>query len=355
MITIENHLNNHLAQSLPFVLYAKPNSQKLIGYFQQDYQIYSTINYTDSGFVFAPFDGEENIFFSIENCEVVTDSIADLQVDFAVFNDVQPSQAVKQNHMQLVQQGIDAIVNNEIKKVVLSRKETLAITDMNFLLYYKRLLKAYPTAFRYLFFHPQVGFWMGATPEQLVKQHNDAIETVALAATQVKMNIEDVVWSEKEIEEQKVVTDFIIQNLKPFVTELQLSQPYTAQAGTLFHIKTDIKAKLAKKEYFVNVLTALHPTPALCGYPKQEAKKFILSHENYDREFYAGFLGELHYNPLTKQTNESDIFVNLRCMQLESNKVHLYVGGGIMAQSNPEAEFVETINKSKTIKKILGS
>lgn len=355
MIKIQEYLNKHLEQSLPFILYAKPNNASLIGYFQQDYEIYSTDNFLDKGFVFAPFTGSDNVFFPVKNCEILIDSIADLEVEFSEFEDQLPSDAVFHQHIELVEKGIEAIKQGQAKKVVLSRKETIAIPDINFMLYFSRLLKAYPTAFRYLFFHPQVGFWMGATPEQLVKYTDEYIETVALAGTQVQTKKEDVVWTDKEREEQKIVTDFIIQSLEPFISEIEIYQPYTTQAGTLFHIKTDIKAKLANPNYFVNVLMALHPTPALCGLPKQAAKEFIIANEGYDREFYSGFLGELQYNPETKMHSESNLFVNLRCMQLEYKKVHLYIGGGITAMSNPQAEFYETVNKSKTIKKILGT
>lgn len=353
MIEIENYLNSHLAESLPFVLYAKPNSDAIVGFFQQDYHVYQTNDYLDKGFVFAPFDGEENVFFPVENCEVVIDSLTNLEVTFGLYEDDFPSDETKNFHINLVDKGIAAIQSGQLKKVVLSRKETIAIPNIDFMLMYKRLLKAYPTAFRYLFFHPQIGFWMGATPEQLVKQKQQSVYTVALAGTQVKANIKEVVWEEKEKEEQKIVTDFILSSLKPLTSEIKYSEPYTVQAGSLFHIKTDIEATLNQPEDFVAVLKALHPTPALCGMPKQEAKDFISKNEGYDREFYSGFLGELHYNAQTKTVQESDLFVNLRCMQLGFNQVHLYLGGGITASSNPEMEFLETVNKSKTIKKVL--
>ena len=353
MIEIEKYLNNHLVESLPFVLYAKPNSDAIVGYFQQDYQVYQTNDYLDKGFVFAPFDGDENIFFPLENCEIVVDNLNDLEVDFGVFQDQIPNEDTKNFHINLVEKGIAAIQTGQLIKVVLSRKETINLPIIDFMLMYKRLLKAYPTAFRYLFFHPQVGFWMGATPEQLLKQKQQTIYTVALAGTQVKSSLEEVVWEEKEKDEQKIVTDFILTNLAPYTQQIKSTQPYTVQAGSLFHIKTDIEATLNQPEDFVAVLKALHPTPALCGMPKQEAKEFIIQNEDYDREFYSGFLGELHYNAQTKTFQESDLFVNLRCMQLGFNQVHLYLGGGITANSHPESEFLETVNKSKTIKKVL--
>jgi isochorismate synthase len=79
---------------------------------------------------------------------------------------------------------------------------------------------------------------------------------------------------------------------------------------------------------------------------------FIINNEGYDRSFYAGFLGELNFDFETKE-NTTDLYVNLRCMQVKENLAHIYVGGGITIDSNAEIEWLETVNKSQTIKKIL--
>ena len=91
----------------------------------------------------------------------------------------------------------------------------------------------------------------------------------------------------------------------------------------------------------------LHPTPAVCGLPKEIAKAFIDTYEGYNRSFYTGFLGELN------RDFASDLFVNLRCMQIENNQAHLYMGCGITKDSNPEKEWKESVNKSMTMKRIL--
>jgi isochorismate synthase len=97
----------------------------------------------------------------------------------------------------------------------------------------------------------------------------------------------------------------------------------------------------------------LHPTPAVCGLPKENAKQFILENEGYERKFYSGFLGELNLNTILNKVVDSDLFVNLRCMEIERHKVHLYIGCGITKDSNPEKEYIETANKAMTMKQIL--
>lgn len=210
----------------------------------------------------------------------------------------------------------------------------------------------YPTAFNYCFYHPKVGLWLGATPEQLLKIEENQLKTVALAGTKtIAEQTEN--WGEKEQVEQQLVTDFIINNLNNFVDNLSVSKPYTHQAGSLLHIKTDISAKIKDRNQLKNILDILHPTPAVCGFPKEIAKKFIIENEGYNREFYAGFLGELNFSTENNITENSDLFVNLRCMKVENSVAQIFVGGGITADSNSEKEFLETVNKSETIKKVV--
>jgi isochorismate synthase len=81
--------------------------------------------------------------------------------------------------------------------------------------------------------------------------------------------------------------------------------------------------------------------------------KTIEDNEEYDREYYSGFLGEFNIDLKTFKTQKSDLFVNLRCMKIDEKMVHLYIGCGVTADSIPENEYIETVNKSMTIKKIL--
>ncbi len=109
-----------------------------------------------------------------------------------------------------------------------------------------------------------------------------------------------------------------------------------------------------KREFNLKkIINSLHPTPAVCGFPKTVAQKFLLENENFDREYYAGYLGELN----SKFRNfETHLFVNLRCMKIEKNscgqfeKVHFFAGGGITKDSIAENEWAETVQKMQTMK-----
>ena len=210
---------------------------------------------------------------------------------------------------------------------------------------FQNLISTYPTAFRYLFFHPKIGLWMGATPEQLVKINQNQFETVALAGTQLYS--ENVIWATKEIEEQQFVTDYIVAKVKDKVTKLIISDAKTVKAGNLAHLKSSISGELTADFQANDLIKTLHPTPAVCGLPKENAIDFILKNEGYNRKYYAGFLGE--YN----KDNQTDLFVNLRCLEVENDVVNIYVGCGITKDSNPEKEFIETENKSMTMRNVL--
>ena len=82
-------------------------------------------------------------------------------------------------------------------------------------------------------------------------------------------------------------------------------------------------------------------------------KQFILENEGYDRDYYSGFLGELNIDLVTFKTQQSDLFVNLRCMKINNSKAQLFIGCGITEHSIPHDEYIETVNKSMTMKKIL--
>jgi isochorismate synthase len=96
-----------------------------------------------------------------------------------------------------------------------------------------------------------------------------------------------------------------------------------------------------------DLLQALHPTPAVCGLPKQETFRFITAHEHVSRQYYSGFMGPLGI------AHSTHLYVSLRCMQIHGNEHHLYAGGGLLKDSVEQQEWLETEAKMQTMKKIL--
>ncbi|MBA4135028.1 MAG: isochorismate synthase [Flavobacterium sp.] len=342
-----------LEKQLPFVLYAKPKADRMIALFQENDSLHFLKDFSEKGFVFAPFDGDAIPYIPQAESEVYVEKIKETDFLIAPNPIIEADEAAKRDFEALVTAGVDAIGQGAFEKVVLSRKAMVAIPSFELETVFKKLVAFYPTAFKYCFFHPKIGLWLGASPEQFLKINQEALQTVALAGTQAVTDSTQLVWQEKEIEEQQLVTDFITQSLSDKVSGLTVSSPYSVQAGNLWHIKTDIAATIGSNSNLEEIIKSLHPTSAVCGLPKAAAKDFILQNESYDRSYYSGFLGELNIDLATFRTEQTDLFVNLRCMKINDKHVELFIGCGITKDSVPEAEFIETVNKSMTMRKVL--
>ena len=255
----------------------------------------------------------------------------------------------------LVHDAIDFIGETGIAKVVVSRTAARTLPErFDPAVVFAALCERYPHAFVSLVAVPGVGTWLGATPEILLTLDNMALTTMALAGTQRRPNdlpLERVTWGRKETVEQDMVSAYV----RGFfwdagVTHVVESGPQTIAAGSVVHLQTLFRVELPEAERLAlanRVLDELHPTSAVCGMPKHQALAFILAHEGYDRSFYSGFLGPVHIQ------GESSLYVNLRCMQLGENAAHLYVGAGITADSQPQAEWRETELKAETMLAVL--
>ncbi len=256
----------------------------------------------------------------------------------------------KDNYLEGLKKTIAALKDKKLEKVVISRtlQENLDTLDIKgfIIRLVKDLHAKYPNAF--VFAHsPEEGkVWVGATPEILLQSRAGEMKTVALAGTRLRTE-EQSTWGEKEKGEQQNVVDFIKGLLNSNdVNDLNISQPYTAQAGHLEHIKSDISftSSLSDKK----IATILHPTSAVCGMPRDKALQWIEEIESHDRGYYAGAIG---YH----SENEFSSFVQLRCALLDVHamKITYFAGGGIMPDSDPELEWKETENKIEVLRGVV--
>lgn len=343
-------IQEHLDSKLPFVCYCKPNSDKLIGLFQRNNQLH-TLDQIKSGFAFVSFDSNSKYGIPEQESDVYIESISNFEAYQNSDKEQEVNVLAKVNFESLVVKALGEINSGTFEKVVLSRNEVVELSNFTIEKVFSSLILKYPNSFRYCFYHPEIGLWMGASPELILKSNQNKVQTVSLAGTQLNSESHNIIWEEKEINEQQTVTKFIIDALKFCGAEVTESIPYTFHAGSIVHIKTDIEAQFESEVNVPNILELLHPTPAVCGFPKKEALEFISANEGYDREFYAGYLGEWN------QEGNFDLYVNLRCMKLVTNDgsaiAKLFVGCGINSGSQPEKEFVETVNKAQTLKSIL--
>ena len=366
-----NRIESQYQNRLPFVVYRKPNNIGVKGLLQNTSDLFFTENFTEKGFVFSPFDNsEKTVLIPAEKSESISCESWDQVLRRTSHNLVVSDtlKASQKRHVDLVKKGVKAIKYGDFKKVVLSRQEEVNLSEINPINVFNNLLATYKSAFVYCWYHPKVGLWLGATPETLLKIEGRRFSIMALAGTQDYNGNLNVAWKDKERQEQQFVTDFIIDHLKPLVESFKASDTETVKAGNLVHLKTMISAQLKSEVILKDVINSLHPTPAVCGLPKMEAKHFILSNENYKREFYTGFLGELNFetkvSPRSGRRNienrayaikrkSTQLYVNLRCMQIKDKQGIIYVGGGITESSDPEVEWKETVSKSLVIRNVL--
>lgn len=356
-----------LQQNIPFASYRLPLNREIITVVQHHSMPERLESLNDlhekTGFVVSPFTESptSGTFFLQPDCVFFSNDIADIYIDKLAANNrfiklektkntikTTPSEEFIGN----VNNAVSAMKANEFQKVVLSKVRVEQLPDgFQPEEYFLKLCQKYPHAFVYIMQLPEVGCWIGATPEPLLTIENGSVKTVSLAGTQVatELETEDYRWSSKEIEEQGIVTNFVELTLRSLqISNIIKTGPENYRAANLIHLKTafefpqtDIENRLS------DLLKALHPTPSVGGLPKNEARDFILANEQHDRGYYTGFFGPVNIN------EKSDVFVNLRCLQLFDNNFVLYSGAGITSSSVAEKEWEETDNKMLTLMNVI--
>ena len=244
--------------------------------------------------------------------------------------------------------------NGDFRKLVLSRCAEHPVTeDVSPLELYQRACQLYPRMFISLVYTPKTGCWLTATPEILLEGKGQAWRTIALAGTmklkddELHGEGEGLTWSTKNIQEQRYVATYLKECLERFADNIQEEGPRTVRAANLVHLRSDFTFTLLNNARVGDVLQMLHPTPAVCGLPKQQAYRFIIENEHTPRLYYSGFMGPLDMESSTH------IFVSLRCMQMTDSLYRLYAGGGLLKDSIEEQEWQETEAKLETMRRVL--
>lgn len=296
-----------------------------------------SLDQISDGFIFSSDNGKEIYRFNGE-----------LSTDFPIYfhkNSSKPYVISTKEYMLQAHSLLNGMHQLQIPKVVFSRVKKVSFDSQKLKQLFYELCENYPKAAVYLVSSKKTGTWFAASPELLLEIHGKELFTMSLAGTK-KINSKDEPWGQKEISEQQYVTDFIVEKLKNNNVEyIDLIGPYNVEAGPVIHLKTDISGKITTSSIH-EIISSLHPTPAVSGVPRNDAQLLIQMLEHHSRELYTGFFG--YYSK-----NAARLYVNLRCAQVFDNEVFLYLGGGYTLDSIPELEFDETENKSKTLIKYM--
>ena len=185
---------------------------------------------------------------------------------------------LKKTYIETFSRFIGPLKNKTFSKLVLSRNAGYTLSD-NFspLEAFITACNSYPRMMISLSHTPVSGTWIGSTPEIILSGEGNTWNTVALAGTMpMQGEVMPTEWHKKEQDEQAFVSEYINKVIKKFSSKIAIKGPYTTRAGQLVHLRTDFQFGLKKTSELGNLLDALHPTPAVCGLPKDKAYDFII-------------------------------------------------------------------------------
>ena len=302
------------------------------------------------GFVVCPFNSrfEKKVFIAIEKQTVkrLPAAVSRKDTSFSVLRPHLPSltqheDTTAKTFKTVTKKGCECIEAGTFRKLVTSRIKKLPIPEnFNLASVFINLCRLYPTSFVSLHYTPQYGLWAGASPELLLSAEGSFFKTVSLAGTKTN----ESGWTKKEIEEQAIVTEYIRTVLGTTdAKNITATGPETVKSGHLFHLKTTFAYVMSEPGDAVGLADKLHPTPAVCGMPTAPTLEFLIREERHPRSLYGGFLGRIN------DRGKTNLYVNLRCMQIGRDALLLYAGAGITADSDPDTEWLETEEKLKVV------
>ena len=258
----------------------------------------------------------------------------------------------KKKWKNLVSDGIQKIRENQIDKIVFSRKVELKLSEEPNLDHVLSKLKSnYPECYLFIYHHGKSSFF-GATPEKLAEFSEGNVEIDALAGSAPRglTDIEDKKIEDELLKDSKNLSEhnFVVTHIKSSITNLTnnllLDENHKIKKlANIQHILTKITAKMNAPNTMLNLLKELFPTPAICGNPKDASLHLIKKMEGYRRGLYSGIIGWFNFN------DEGDFAVAIRSALSTNNRVIAFAGCGIVEDSDPESEFKETELKLKTI------
>jgi menaquinone-specific isochorismate synthase len=247
-----------------------------------------------------------------------------------------------------VSQAVARIESGEVEKVVLARDITGTFAGShNLAPSLRHLIDSYPDCWTFA-----VDGLFGSSPETLVSVRDHRVSARVLAGTARRgtdgasdlANAAALASSPKDLDEHGFATRSVIESLEPFTSELTASDhPFTLKLPNLWHLATDISAKLTGGSTSLDLVSALHPTAAVAGTPMAVAVEVIDELEPFDRGRYAGPVGWIGAD------GDGEWAIALRCAQVVGNRVTAYAGGGIVAESIPAMELAETQMKFRPI------
>jgi len=199
---------------------------------------------------------------------------------------------------------------------------------------------------------PAARWLVGASPELLLRRRGPSVILRPLAGSIPRSAEPDedlrradaLMASDKDRREHAFVVDSVVESLKPFCRTINAPEPELVATPAVWHLATRITALLNDTDTTsVDLVAALHPTPAVGGSPRAAAIDVIREIEGLDRGCYAGAVGwqDVH--------GDGEWVVAVRCAEVSGRSLRIFAGAGIVAGSNPDLEVAETAAKMRTV------
>ncbi len=254
---------------------------------------------------------------------------------------------------ELVTDVINRIQGGQLEKMVLAREiQITSDVDINVPQVVKNLVATNPNAMVF-----SIDKFVGASPELLISRTGDVVQANPLAGTAIRLADEDedmksmdfLLESVKDQYEHKITIEWLLNELLPFCSYIDADpEPRIVSLPNVHHLATKVHGHLSTPAASVlELVSALHPTPAVAGKPQAEAINLITQIEKEGRGKYAGPVGWVDAN------GNGAFAVGIRSAQISGNQANLFAGVGIVADSDPQSELDETDGKFLTMQQAI--
>ncbi|MEA1888691.1 MAG: isochorismate synthase [Pseudomonadota bacterium] len=261
----------------------------------------------------------------------------------------------KNDWMLLAGKGIDAIRQQEFKKLVVSRRHVIQAEYPDASLLLSALAERYP-ACTIISYQDNGTQLIAASPERLLSLNAGYLLSDAIGGTLTDNEIKQgtdlssyhSAHAAKLMEEHTIIVEDICQRLEPVCQTLTLpTAPQLKKLHNIYHLETSISGTLGTHQTVLSLVEKLHPTPAIAGFPGTKSVNWLRDNEKHNRGWYAGAFGCMSGD------QSGEVTVLLRCALINKTQINVYAGAGLVAESDTEMEWQETELKMNAILDLL--
>ncbi|UOQ48670.1 isochorismate synthase DhbC [Gracilibacillus caseinilyticus] len=270
---------------------------------------------------------------------------------------------IPEDYERGINDGLDRIKKGDMEKLVLSRSlrmtsdQPIQVESILF-----NLAHHNPSGYTFALDLPKENdrprTLIGASPELLVSKSGFMVMANPLAGSRPRSNdpaedqrrADELIQSAKDLHEHAVVVRAVKESLDPLCEMIHVpDKPSLIKTETMWHLSTEVKGIVRdEKTSSLELATALHPTPAVCGHPTEAAHEAIRYIEPFDRQYFTGMVGWCN------ERGDGEWIVTIRCAEATDHSMQLFAGAGVVAGSKAEEELAETGAKMQTMLRAMG-